>query len=207
MHNQLLTFWSYGWLISKVESLLETKPYCHEQKHLTNQPRQKPVDHVHQCFKQSFPCADVAIDHFAGDCCAMVIGDGATATIVRCNFTTNWIKEVDDENPMSAVITIRSISHTIVPEQHGDTIVRMEQLFFSENKVATHILVHENNLESSAQTVFVYSDSDLFVTNITGPATKSGFPKSLSDAPADRPGLTADSPWLKNVQVGSCSPY
>jgi hypothetical protein len=103
-----------------------------------------------------------------------------------CNFTRN-------ENALGNGAFLELLN-----EQPQDTIIRLKQCTFQDNKVDIRLRMDEGTDAQPGSLAFVYSDITLNITHIAVNNVSSSLP--LSQAPADRNGINGESEWLEMVK-------
>lgn len=130
----------------------------------------------------------------------MWVSDGATVTLNNCTLARNTISNTSSS---SALITAYSVDPSNIEGTQQDTILRLQDVTIAENTAKNDIVATTEDIRWNTFDVGIYTDVEIrmyFIDDL--PSTRFTLP--LAQAPIDRPGLTASSPWfveLKEVQL------
>jgi hypothetical protein len=167
---------------------------------------------VPQCQRRCMFAAGVAIADFFNGLSATWVADGANVEMVGCifmNISIDTPLAIEDSQPEGAILKVlaggfdaeyRPFSNP----QPQDTIVRMTLCTFTgTNSAEIFVLTYKNDSQYPYSASFHSDDVHLQVAHINGDTLTLAPASPLSEAPANRKGLT--SPSLRLLQVRSCS--
>lgn len=118
----------------------------------------------------------------------MYITNGATVTLVNSEFTRNTV------NSNQALIQVAGV------QTENPNILRLQNVSLTDNAVS-QLLEVDANISPEVQ---IFSDELRAVeydSSVASTSTSFNSTLPLSEAPADRPGITASSPWLVDTQM------
>lgn len=127
---------------------------------------------------------------FANRRSALDIREGATVTLKRSLFACNT-----QEYGIGAAITLFESSVPLTSSPDQDVVLRLEDVTFQdlteEHAIAANQFQRHEPL--------VYSNQKWLVKFFTDDEVASSFTLPLEDAPTDRPGINASTPWFVNA--------
>lgn len=118
----------------------------------------------------------------------MDIRGRATVTLKRSLFARN-----KEEFSTGAAITLSERLYSHIPDQ--DVVLRLEDVAFAD--LTEEYAIAARRFEQYE--ALVYSDQQRFVKFFTDGETYSNATLPLEDAPSDRPGIDASTPWFANA--------
>lgn len=140
--------------------------------------------------------AGVMITHYHSETAGLVAAEGATVNLQSSEISDNYIygEKVD-----SAVVVAYSVNPDLPSSQLPDTVLTLWDTTLLHNYAHHCLLASSNTNERPLYHADVYSDQEHAVYYTDGAETFS-VTLPLSDAPADRNGINARSPWRLNQQ-------
>lgn len=125
------------------------------------------------------------------------MSNGATATLNNCSISNNFISGTYIN---SAALSVNAVDPNDANAQQQNTIVRLLQTTFSGNTAAHNLIAYSGqDTFFSLYEVGIFSDDlnqEVFYTN----NFTKGTALPLDQAPADRPGIDASTPWFVSMQ-------
>jgi hypothetical protein len=130
---------------------------------------------------------------------AMWVHNGATVTLVDCTFKNNAII---DPYYNSAILSITAVDLSVADAQLQDSIVLMKGCLFQDNSGAHDIVRDTGSDPYPKYSALLYADASYEVKLVSqnGAQQSLVLNEPLSDAPANRQGISETSSWLQMVK-------